>query len=151
MGGLDLLRSRQVGDGAGYLDDPVVGAGAQAERLKGELQQLSSFSVQAGIPAQFFPAHRAVEGSTGAMPVTLALNRPRRFHPAADLFGRLRSRRLLQQTYRHSGDFQMQVDPVKQRAGQFRAILLDLLRCAGAFALIAGTVKPAGASVKITT
>ncbi|GED55018.1 hypothetical protein BBO01nite_42590 [Brevibacillus borstelensis] len=45
----------------------------------------------------------------------------------------------------------MQVDPVKQRAGQFRAILLDLLRCAGAFALIAGTVKPAGARVKITT
>jgi transcriptional regulator with XRE-family HTH domain len=37
----------------------------------------------------------------------------------------------------------MQVDPVKQRAGQFRPILLDLLRRAGAFALVAGTVEAA--------
>jgi hypothetical protein len=52
--------------------------------------------------------------------------------------------------YRHPGNFQMQVDPVKQRAGQFRAILLDLLRRAGAIALVAGAVEAAGTSVKIT-
>lgn len=151
MGGLYLLRSRQVGDGAGHLDDPVVGAGAQAERFKSELQQLLPLSVQAGIPAQLLSVHRAVERSAGAVPVTLALNGPRRFYSAADLFGRFRLRPLLQQRYRHPGNFQMQVDPVKQRAGQFRPILLDLLRRAGAFALVAGAVEAAGASVKITT
>jgi hypothetical protein len=40
MGRLDLFLSCQVGDGTGHLDEPVVGAGAQAECFKSELQQL---------------------------------------------------------------------------------------------------------------
>lgn len=42
----------------------------------------------------------------------------------------------------------MQVDPVKQRAGQFRPILLDLLRRADAFALVAGAVNLQGQTCK---
>jgi hypothetical protein len=84
------------------------------------------------------------------VPVTLAFNDPRCFPPAADPLGRFRLRPLLQR-YRHPGNFQMQVDPVKQRAGQLGPVFLDLLQRAGAFALVAGAVKAAGTRVNITT
>lgn len=131
VAGVDLLFSRQVGDGAGQLEDAVVGAGGETQGVEGLLQQIPGLRIQAAVTADEGWRHGGVVENPGSL-VAFRLDGMGTGHPFPDGGGGfpfLSGRECL---IIHPGHFHMDVDPVQERAGQFGSVTADLLMGTGA-------------------
>ena len=145
MAGEDGFAPVQVGDGAADLQHTVVCARRQPQLLKSRLEQPMAFFFHGAELAQPVGRDAGVAGDSGSAE-PLVLDRARRVDPRADGGGALRlfvRIQLLELDRRH---FDVQVQPVEQRAGNAREVPGDRLRRADA---VPGRVAevPAGARV----
>lgn len=134
MNRLDLLNGGKIGDGSGHPEDAVISARGQTKALDGAIEQavfgLSQGAVAFGLtiaePGIGFAAAGQLAIAGGSDP---GANNGRGFAAAAGTqFGVIDARHL-----------EFQINPVKQRAGDPRAVAIDLIRRAStASAWIAG-------------
>ena len=116
MVGGDLLRSVQIGDGAGHPQNAVVGPRTQTELVDRMTQmrfRLRLDGAEAGKIRRFHPGVAADSRSAGK-PLLLPLSRPD--HPGADLRTGFARRRMEQFVVRQRRHFHMKIDPVQQRS-----------------------------------
>ena len=131
VGGFDGIGSLQVGDGAGDLQDAVVGAGAKSEFLHRHFQHVLAILVQGAVGADQTRVHPGVAGDLAAGE-PLLLDCAGVFDPAADDLGgfpRLFAGDLCVLNGRH---FDMNVDAVQKRTADALAVLKDLAGIAAA-------------------
>ena len=83
MGGFDDLGAGQVGDGAGHLDDAVMGAHGEAEVLIGLPEQAAGFACERAVFLQVAAAHLGV-GEDAQFFKALLLEGAGPLHAAAD-------------------------------------------------------------------
>ena len=57
LSGADVVAVREVGDGAGDLQDARVGAGAQAEATHGAIEEVGAGRVRTGVRVELARAH----------------------------------------------------------------------------------------------
>src|SRR5262249_36773189 len=87
----DLRAAVDVGDGAGDLENPVVGASAQALLLHGPLQHAFALRTQVAVGSNLARPHLRVRiNALAAGCKTIELNLARAQHPLADLRRALR-------------------------------------------------------------
>jgi hypothetical protein len=117
MLGTDLVLASQVGDGAGHLEQAVMGAGRQPEAIDGPPHQGAPVRRQWAVPRDLPGCHARVHPhARPAEAQVLAL--ARRQDAPADRRGILPRRRGPQLAVRDRWDLEVQIDPVEQRARQ---------------------------------
>ena len=129
----DVLHASQVGDGAGQLEQAVVGARRKLELAHGRFHQRARGIVQDAEFAHFRRAHICIAAdisSLEAPPLALA----GRFHPETNGFRRFPKSLVAQLLILYPGDFDVDVDAVQQRAGDTLLVLGD--RAGGAGTLL---------------
>jgi len=132
--GLDLIRGVEVGEGAGDLEDAVVGAGGEIEVVHRLLQQGVGLGFELAVLADELGGHGAVGGDSGVLGKTLLLDEPAALHPLADGLRILAAAIAARQLFVvHGRDFDVEVDAVEQRAGDPLAVFLDLAGGTAAF------------------
>lgn len=138
---LDVGRVRQVGEGAGHLDQPVRGTQGQPEALAGLLQPMLVVGRQRTVLVEPGQVEEGVGAALASqLPTPGSADFPGgggTVEPTAD--GRA-------QVCGFAGDRQVQVDAVQQRAGEPGPVALDLLRRAAAAVGVVAQVA-AGAGV----
>lgn len=141
MRDLGVLRTGQVGDGAGHFQGAVRGAGRPAQARGGSLQELGGGGLQQHMGVDLL----AVQGLVGT---ALALDGAlaRLGHALADGRGGFAGRGAQQLLRGQSGHFNVQVDAVEQRAAELGLVARDLVGRAAAGALHRAEVA-AGAGV----
>ena len=145
MGGLDFFGAGEIGDGAADFEHPAVGAGAQTQFIDRGFEQSLRVVIHGAITLDISRAHLGV-GVDVSFLKPLQLNRPRIIDALANHlrgFSGVAAGEVLIADRRH---FDLNVDAIEERAGDARAIALDLQRRADAFFLRIGE-KTAGARV----
>ena len=84
VGGLDRLAAFQVGNGAGYLQDAVVGAGREVKARPGAFQQGEATRIRACVEGSQFAVHLCVAVDAGYLGVALLLQLAGTYHAFAD-------------------------------------------------------------------
>src|SRR5262249_31329528 len=145
MGGLDFFGAGEIGDGAADFEDPAVGAGAQAQFVDRGFEQSLGIVIHGTIALDISGAHLGV-GMDVSFLKTLELDVTSLIDTLANHlrgFPSIATGEILIAYRRH---FDLNIDSVEERAGDARAIALDLQRRADAFFLRVGK-KAAGARV----
>ncbi len=125
MRGLDIFHTLEIGDGPGYLQDPRIDPGTQTKlidrRLEKSLARLLDLAklldmavCHLGIAVNLHPFESA----------KLKASRP--VHPFLDLPGRFPLFPTGQIPILHCRDFDVDIDPVHQGAGDLGPVTLDL-------------------------
>src|SRR5450432_2294065 len=146
MAGLDVVGGVEVGYGAGDLENAVVGAGGEAQAGDGVFEELFAVGVDGAEFADHFGHHLGVGigGLFGAITGGLAVAGGD--DPGADrvgVFGRGWGAEFF---VFYGRDFDVDVDAVEERAGDFGDVALDHGR--GAVALAGGVAEvAAGAGI----
>jgi hypothetical protein len=146
VGGLDFFGTGKIGDGAADFEDAAVGASAQAQFVDGGFEQSLRVVIHGAITLDVSRAHLGV-GMDGFFLKALELDVTRTIDPLANelrRFAGIAAGEILIADRRH---FDLNVDAVEERAGDARAIALDLQRRADAFLLRIGE-KAAGTSLR---
>ena len=125
MGGADVFLRSQVGDGAGDLEDAVVGAGAETEFGHRRLQELLGIGANG---AEFLYLPRPHLGVGVDFPPLEAeeLPLPSASHPFPDALRALPFRPGDDVLELDLGDIDLDVDPVEKRPGDLGVIFLSL-------------------------
>ncbi len=129
-----MFSTFEVGNGAGHLQDPRIGPGAKTESIDGRFEKLLAGLIDL---AEFFDvpvAHLRITVDLHA-PESVELDLSRPVHPGLDLHGRLSGIAARQVPVLDGGDFDVDIDPVHQGAGDLRPVPLDLGNGAGAFVI----------------
>jgi hypothetical protein len=126
MGDGQVLGAFEVGDGAGHFEDAIVRARGEALLLHGALQQALGIGAQFAVGANLARGHLRVgvdffAGLSEALPLALA----RGHHAVANLRRALGRRSAAQLLVLHGRNFDMNIDAVEQRAGDFGHVALD--------------------------
>jgi hypothetical protein len=131
MGRTERRSPVQIRDGPGNLQNPGVGAGAQAQTADCHFDELPRLLVERAGGADLAVGHAGIqEGPVSGETIILDPARP--FDPRLDGGGRF-SRLMSRQVAVADGwDFDMDVDPVQQRSGDPPLVLPDLLGCVAA-------------------
>jgi hypothetical protein len=125
VAGADVFLGGQVGDGAGNFEDPVVGAGAEPELGHGCFEELLGVGADR---AEFLYLPRPHLG-VGVDLSTLEAEKlplPSASHPFPDALGALPLGTGDDVLESDLGNIDLDVDPVKERPGDFGVILLPL-------------------------
>ena len=146
MRGAHLGAAVEVGDGAGHLEDAVVGARAHVHALDGVLELPQAFGIGLGPLVNHAGRHLGVAVHAGGGAEALRLQLAGLHHAGA--YGRRGLAGLLrgQLVDRHGLHLDLQVDAVEQRARYLGQVLLALVGCAYA-RLLGVAVVAAGAGV----
>ena len=131
VGGAERTASFQVRDGPGDLQDPAVGAGAQAQPVDGHFDELPRLLVERASGADLAVGHAGVEQRFVAGEA-IFLNIAGLFDPGLDGGGRLARFSCRQIVVADGGNLDMDVDPVEKGAGDPALVLADLLGRAAA-------------------
>jgi hypothetical protein len=131
VGRLDAGSAGQVGDGAGELEHPVVGAGRELELAHGRFHQALAGVVQAAPAPDLGRAHLAV-GAQPAAGEALRLELPGRDHALADALRRLAAALAGQLVILDLRHLDVDIDPIEQRPRQTLLVAADRRRGAGA-------------------
>lgn len=146
MGGEDGGGGGEVGDGAGYLENAVVGAGREVKPLHGFGQRGRTLRVGRGEAFEQGARHLRVAVDALEVLVTLRLYGSGFHHALADGRTRFACRGGGEVGHADGGNFYLYVDAVEQRAGDFPHVFLYLR--GRAVALVGGVVVvAAGAGV----
>ena len=149
---LDRLRPRQIRYRARDLQNPIIRPRAQPQTVNRQLHQLLSFCFYFAIPPHHPRAHLRVAVDLRRLGKTLGLHPAALDHPRPDGSGGFAIGPFIQLIEGDGGDFDVQVDAVEQRAGDFGEVALDVGRCAYAFAVGIGEVAArAGLRSLLTT
>ena len=132
MGGGDAFGTGEVGDGAGDLEDAVIGAGREVELLHCLLQQIAEGGVERTMVADQGMRHPGVGGDFRVREANL-LAFAGGLHPGAHDRGELALLLGAQIAHRYRGGLNVQIDPVEQRTAHPRPVTLDLRGRAAAF------------------
>jgi hypothetical protein len=136
----------EVGDGAGDLEDAVVGAGAEALLLHGALEEALGVGGQLAEGADLLGGHLGVSKDGSTWGAGRAFGADGGFEEAAcwiSRAARTRARISVEPSelapprsslVLHGGDFDVDVDAVEQRAADLGDVTLDHRRGAHAFA-----------------
>lgn len=147
MVALDVGRVRQVGEGAGHLDQPVRGTQGQPEALAGLLQPMLVVGRQRTVLVQ---PGQVEEGVGAALASQLPTAGPAYFLGGGGAVQPVSDRRA--EVGGFAGDRQVQVDAVQQRAGEPGPVALDLLRrAAAAVGLVAQVAAATRAAFRLWT
>ena len=146
VGGLDGLAAFQVGNGAGYLEDTVVGAGREVEACHGAFQQGEAALIGTGVEGEQTAGHLCIAVDSGYLGVALLLHLSGTDHAFADDGARFAGAYISHLFERDGGYFNLQVDAVEQGAGDAVQVLLYLSGAAHAW-LRGGVVVAAGAGI----
>jgi len=134
MFGRDLIVGLQVGDGAGYFQDAIVGAGAEIQFGHRDANQLLGFVGEFAVLFDLARAHArvAVDFFVGTKARLLALARATDAIP--DRGGAFFGAGAANVAVFHRRNFDMEIDAIEQRSGDSLAVTLDLERTTAAFA-----------------
>ena len=116
----------QVRDGPGDLQDPAVGAGAQAQPVDGHFNELPRFLIERAGGADLAVGHAGVEQGV-VSGEAIFLNIAGLFDPGLYGGGRLARFPCRQIAVADGGNLDMDVDPVEEGAGDPPLVLADLL------------------------
>lgn len=145
VGGLDILISGQIGDGAGQLEDAMVGPGAEPHLLHRCFEQIGAGSIERAKLADFRRPHIGIGLQAGAVE-TFALKGAGGLdalaHGLAGFAGALAAQLLK----RHARHLHMNIYPVHEWAGYFFLVAFHHRDGAGALFFGIGG-KTAGAGV----
>ena len=130
----DGFRAGQVGDGAGDLEHPVVGAGAEVQIGHGKLQEFEDGRFQPAVLLELARVHARVARGLRPLFEPLLLPPSGRHHPVADFPGVLARAVARDLAKVHRRHFDVQIDPVEQGTGNAAQITLDFARRAARFA-----------------
>lgn len=149
VGGLDVLAAFEVGDGARYFQDAVVGAGREVETVHGVLQQSQAAVVGTGVERKQAAVHLGIAIDAGDGGVALFLNLTGAYHPFANDGAGLAGAGVGHLFEGYGDDFDLQVDTVEQWAGDAVQVFLHLTGRAyagfgGVVVVAAGTGVHAG-------
>ncbi len=133
VGYSDIFGAFHVGDGAGHLEDSVVGARAQAQSAHCVLEQALAFGRKVAVLAKLSGTHLRI-GIDFLTLIPFKLPAAGADNPLADHIGPLGVGSVTQVAILHRGHVDVDIDAVKQRAGNLRDVPLDLQRSAVAFA-----------------
>ena len=125
VAGRDRRLTGQIGNRTGNFKNPVVGPGAEAQFVDRVFKQIDGMAVDGAVGLDQSAAHLGIAVNAIA-PKALTLNTSGPRDPRANNFRRLPFDSGGQITERHRRDFNVDVDPIHQGAGDFRAIALDL-------------------------
>ena len=89
VGGADVLRLVEVGEGAGDLENPVVGAGREVEVLHGLLEEGGGLVVELAVGLDEAGGHGGVGGGAGVLGEAGGLDVAGRHDALADAGGAL--------------------------------------------------------------
>jgi hypothetical protein len=145
VGGLDIFGAGKIGDGAADFKDAAVGAGAQAQFVDGGFKKFLRVLIHGAIALDIARAHLRV-GVDGPFLKPSKLDVARVIDALANRFrgfAGIAAGKILVAYRRH---FDLNVDPIEERARYARAVALDLQRRADAFLLWIGK-KTAGARI----
>lgn len=131
---LDFFGGGEVGDGAGNLEDAVVGAGGEGEFFHGLLEKVAEGGIDRAVLADLGVGHAGVDGrlrafEAGVLACVGCLDAGA--HRGGGLAWNLGAQFLEGQRRR----LDMQVDAVQERTADPRAVALDLGGAAAAFVL----------------
>src|SRR2546426_2669015 len=132
--GLDARRAVQIGYGARDFQDAVVRAGGKPQARNGVFEQFLAFRRNRAVFSNEFRRHLRVGVHFFLLRVTLQLRLPRPYHALPHAVRVFRHMLASQFLVLHRGDFDVDVNTVQQRTGDFRDVALDQRRCAMAFA-----------------
>lgn len=122
---MDALATGEVGDGSRDLENAVVGAGGEVHLLHGVLEITRAGGIERAMFAHEFGGHGGIGGDAFVFAEALALDLAGCGYPLADgggLFAELGGRQFFEIDERH---FDVDVDPIQERAGDFLAVLFD--------------------------
>jgi hypothetical protein len=124
MCGADRVAPREVGDGAGYLEDTIERAGGEAQPLEGTVEEGAAGRIDGAEAAELLGAHGGVVRRRRAGPEALELEGASGGDAAGHRLRALarRGAQLLQADRRH---LDVQVDAVEERPRDASAIALD--------------------------
>lgn len=128
---MDIVRSFQVGDRAGNLENAGVGAGGEAEPVGDHLQETVARGVKFAVLTNMAGGHLGV-GVNFRPFEALALPLAGSFNPAGYGGGAFTVGPLSQVAVFYRRDFDVNVDPIQQRAGNAGAVAVNIARSAGA-------------------
>jgi hypothetical protein len=134
----------EVGERAGDSQHPMVSAGRELKRLDGFFQEGQPVGVGPGDRFQKFSVGFGV-GADRVAGVARALNVACGGDPGGNLGRTLGGRRQGEIVGADGADFDVKIDAVDQRAGQFRLIVGSTFGCAGAGAFWIGKIAAAAA------
>jgi hypothetical protein len=134
MGGTDVFFPGKIGNRAGDLEDKGVGAGAQPQLVHGHFQKLLRFFIERADSLELPSRESGI--TKGFLPFVsfeaVCLDRSGTVHPFFDAGRRLNRRCSGHLPITNGGDFDVDIDPVKKRSGDFPAILTYLQSAATA-------------------
>ena len=129
----DRLRALEVGNGARYFEDTVVGASAQTQPAHGAFQQALTVDGDVAVLAKLAVTHLGITVDLLTL-VTPKLALASRHYALANPVGGLSAGILAQLAILHSRHVDVDVDPVEQRSGDLGHIALDDGRGTGTLA-----------------
>ena len=125
----------EVGDGAGYLEDAVVGAGGEALLLHGALEQAFGVGGELAEGADLLGGHLGVgedgatglagDGAGGGLEEAVVLELAGGEDAGADLGGAFGGGGAAELLVLHGGDLDVDVDAVEERARDLGDVALD--------------------------
>ncbi len=121
----------KIGDGTGNLEDAGIGAGGETEAVGDQFQHPVAGGVQLAVFLDEAGCHLGVAVDFGSF-VAFQLQFTRAFHPPGDGGGTFRFAPVGEVAVFYGRYFDMDVDAVKERAGDARPVTVDTDRSAGA-------------------
>ena len=121
----------QIGNGAGYLEDAVIGAGGETETVGDQFQHAVAAGVQFAEFLDEAGRHLGVTVDFGPF-VAIRLNVAGMFHPRGNGCGAFGFTPIGQVAILDRRHLDVDVDPVQERPGDARAVAVNGNRCAGA-------------------
>jgi len=132
MGGLYFPGARKVGNGAGNLEDSVVGAGGEGKLLHSILEEVAKALIESTMLTDLTVRHESVGGGTGAGK-TLELELAGANDPFPNRGGAFTFLLAAQFFDGERGCLNMDIDAIKKRAADLCTVPLDLSGCAAGF------------------
>ena len=128
---MDGIAAVEIGNSAGYFEDTGIGAGRETEAVGDQFQHAVAGRVQFAVFLDETRRHLGVAVDFGAF-VALQLQFSGMLHPFGYGSGTFRFTTIGQISVFHSRHFDVNVDPVQQRAGDAGAVTVNGNRSAGA-------------------
>ncbi len=128
---MDICTAVKISNGTGYFEDAGVGAGRKTEAISNQFKHAVAGGIQFTIFLDETRRHLGVAVDFGAF-VTLQLKLTRLLHPFGYGGGALGFASISQVAVFYGGNFDVDVDPVQQRAGDTRTVAMNGNRGAGA-------------------
>ena len=127
----DILRVFQISDRSGNFENPIVRTRRKAEAVGDQFQHPVAGGVQLAVFLDEAGCHLGVAVDFGSF-VAFQLQFTRAFHPPGDGGGTFRFAPVGEVAVFYGRYFDMDVDAVKERAGDARPVTVDTDRSAGA-------------------